>query len=633
MIKILTVLMFISIIADAQNRSEKYQQLPFGAVKPTGWLKRQMQKDMNGFVGNLDKLVPGLINDQIYGKDRLQKHSKVKDLGNLKDGDLEGDEQYKWWNSETQSNWWDGFIRNAILLNDEKALNKVRSYVKSILATQDEDGYLGIYDKETRYNFKSENGELWAKTTLLRGLLAYYEYSNDKKVWNAIERAVENVMLNYPINSSQPFYAGTEFAGGVAHGLTFTDVLDKMYQHTGNVKYLAYAEFLFNNFNHNFTSEQDVQLKNIFDSGYKLNCHGVHTYEHLRPLIIAAYYSKNNELLSALDIFLARINSATTITGGPIGDEWIAGRNADDTNTGYEYCSIHELLDSYCLLYRENGNKSYADKIENIFYNAAQGSRNPEYSSIAYLKTDNSYEMLGTRNGEVEPNKNQTRYKYSPTHQDVAVCCVPNAGRITPYFIQSSWMKENDSTIVAALLMPNMLSTEISGKKISIENMTKYPYQNNMLFKIKCENETNFTIKIRIPDWTKEIITKEKYIIEDGYAVIQRKFNKKDKVELKLSAGVRLSNDQKQKMYYSYGALIYAMPIKSVAIKGKKYINGFEDYLYKPGLRVSYSYYKNHMAEYSNNKIKVNLLNDGNNKVERIELIPFAKTILRQTSF
>jgi DUF1680 family protein len=175
---------------------EKYQKLPFGSIRPSGWLKDQMQKYMAGFIGKLDLLVPDLINEPIYGSDRLHKQSKTKNLGNLKpDNDTEN-EQYKWWNSETQSNWWDGYIRNAFLLDDRRAIEKVKKYIDSILATQDEDGYLGIYDKELRYKFTSENGELWSKATLYRGLLAYYEYVHDQKVWNALIRAVDNVMQN-----------------------------------------------------------------------------------------------------------------------------------------------------------------------------------------------------------------------------------------------------------------------------------------------------------------------------------------------------------------------------------------------------------------------------------------------------
>lgn len=80
--------------ASAQiNKTETYQYLPFGSIKPSGWLKIQIQKDLNGFVGNMDKLVPDLINDPIYGSGRLHKNSVSKDLGNLKAGDAGGEEQ------------------------------------------------------------------------------------------------------------------------------------------------------------------------------------------------------------------------------------------------------------------------------------------------------------------------------------------------------------------------------------------------------------------------------------------------------------------------------------------------------------------------------------------------------------
>ncbi|MBK8622466.1 MAG: hypothetical protein IPN79_12085 [Saprospiraceae bacterium] len=91
--------------------------------------------------------------------------------------------------------------------------------------------------------------------------------------------------------------------------------------------------------------------------------------------------------------------------------------------------------------------------------------------------------MLGTKNGETEPDRKQTRYKYSPAHQDVAVCCNPNAGRISPYFVQNSWMKENDTTFVATLLMPNVLESSVNGNIVIIENITEYPNQNEFKFK------------------------------------------------------------------------------------------------------------------------------------------------------
>jgi len=612
---------------------EKYQRLSFGSIKPAGWIKVQMQKDMEGFVGNLDKLVPELINESIYGRERLHTQSKSKDLGNLKAGNAAGDEQYKWWNSETQSNWRDGYIRNALLLDDKAAKEKVKTYINGILATQDEDGYLGIYDKGLRYKFISENGELWAKTTLYRGLLAYYEYTNDQKVWQALVRAVDNVMQNYPINHSQPFYAGKDFAGGVAHGLTFTDILDRMYQLTGDQKYVKYATFLYHNFSENFSSEKDAQLDNILDPKYTLQTHGAHTYEHLRPLLVAAYSSEDPILKKALDIYVSRIKKTTTMTGGAIGDEWIAGRTADATHTGYEYCSLQELMDSYCSLFQKSGNTELAGLTETIFYNAAQGSRNPDHSCIAYLKTDNSYEMLGTKNGEVETDKKQTRYKYSPAHQDVAVCCNPNAGRITPYFLQSMWLKENKNTLVASLLGPNTLKTSLLNSHVSIEEITDYPYKNQLKFKISLDKPLTFKIKVRKPHWASGIETSEKYHLENDFMVFERTFQTKDEIRINFRTVMKILTGANNEKYFSYGALIFAKPINAKAEKGRIYEKDFADLYYRPMDSVRFGFLENHNAKYMGGKLYVNLRNHSTGAIEKTELIPFGKTILRQVSF
>ena len=617
-----------------QNKvAEKYQILPFGSIKPSGWLKVQMQKDVDGFVGNLDKLVPDLINDPIYGSGRLHKNSKLKDLGNNKEGDTEGSEQYKWWNSETQSNWWDGYIRNVILLNDKKGLEKVHNYIQKILKSQDADGYIGIYDKELRYHFNSENGELWSKTTMYRGLLAYFEYSRDPKLWNAIVRAVDNVMTNYPKNNSSPYSSGKEFNGGVSHGLTFTDVLDKMYQITGNTKYTDYALFLYRDFCKTYQSEKDVQLENILNPNYKLQSHGVHTYEHLRPLIVAAYANKNIELQKALEIYIQRIEKSTTLTGGAIGDEWIAQRSANATQTGYEYCSLHELLDSYSVLFQKQGDIKTAEVIETIFYNAAQGSRNPDHSVIAYLKTDNSFEMDGTKNGEVEPNRKQTRYKYSPAHQDVAVCCNPNAGRITPYFIEKSWMKESDNVLVNVLLMPNIVETKIENQNVTIETVTEYPYQNKFIFKISNPNYRQFLIKIRKPSWALKVITNESYTLENEFLVIDRKLGKEDKIQIEFTAEINIKEDANKEKYFTYGSLFYAKPIEAIEQKGKSYLNNFDDLFYISKSKKSYQFINENNAKFDNGKIQIKAKDKFNNEIETIDLIPFGKTILRQVSF
>ena len=617
--------------------SESFQAIRFSEIKPTGWLKEQIENNLNGFTGHLDSLVPDLIlKDDIYDKNRLSKKIKSKDVGALSDsGDWQV--QFLWWNSETQSNWWDGYIRSAILANDVQHLAKIEKYIKKILSTQDADGYLGIYDKELRYKFNNENGELWSKTTLLRGLLAWYEYKKDKTILTAIERAVQNVMTNYPINTSHPFYSVNPNAGGLTHGLVFTDVLEELFQLTKNEKYRDYCLFLYKDFSEQDLNE-DAQYKKLIDSNYKLNDHGVHTYEHVRAVAAALYASGNPELKKVLNNFLKKINGTTTVSGGPVGDEWIGGRKADETNTGYEYCSLQELMNSYEDLFLKTGTSNFGDKAEQIFFNAAQGARNPDYSCIAYLKTDNSYYMTGGLNGDTT-NKKQTRYSYSPTHQDAAVCCVPNAGRIAPYYVQNMWMKDKN-TLLATLLGPCELQTNFNGKKINIEEITNYPFRHNLTFRINAEQPAHFILKIRKPEWAGKIISSEKYSIKNGFIIIDKLWNKNDSINISFPTEVLVKEDPKKEFYFIYGPLVLAHPIESVSTTTKVFsLPGFKNIQYNPVSPVIYYYTNSSVKPLGNNssdedlKFTTTLINSKTNSVEPVLLQPMGNTILRQVSF
>ena len=613
--------------------SPKFQPLRFSEIKPAGWLKKQMEENLAGFVGNLDELVPDLIaKDDIYGKDRLSKKIKSKNVGAISNGG-DWEVQFLWWNSETQSNWRDGYIRNAVLVYDEKHLKRIKLYVEKILQTQDKDGYIGIYDKELRYKFDDENGELWSKATLFRGLLAWYEYTQDRKVLIAIQRAVDDVMRNYPIDKSRPFYSKKGGSGGLTHGLAFTDVLDELYLITKDRRYPKYALFLYQNFSDE-KSDEDAQLSKLLDLKVPLRGHGAHTYEHLRSVASAYYASGDMNLKTALDNFLVKIRRTTTPSGAVIGDEFIAGREADATETGYEYCSLQELMNSYNDLLSKSGKSEFADDAERVFFNAAQGARHPSESCIAYLKTDNSYEMDGTRNGDTS-EKNQTRYKYSSVHQDAAVCCVPNAGRITPYFVQSMWMQDTEG-LAATLLGASEVSTKFNGKSITISEETEYPYQNSFKFKVENKSGQKFKLKIRKPNWTTTVESNSKFTEKKGFLEFEIT-EKSSEIKLKFEADVLVAPFKNQS-YVTYGALVFANPISEWEKVSEKYpLAGFPDRFYSAKDFVLYGLPKAADFRVVQNQglpeIETNLINLTTKTVERKNLVPMGKTILRQVTF
>lgn len=609
---------------------EKMEILPFGSVVPGGWIKKQIQQNLDGFTGHLDSLAPDLIvADDIYGSDRLTRKVKNKDVGALgNEGDWQV--QFLWWNSETQSNWRDGYIRSAILNHDEKHLKKIEAYIKKIIDSQDADGYLGIYDRELRYHFDNENGELWAQATLLRGLLAWYDYSHDQKVLDAILKSAANTMKGFPVNDSHPFYSKNPNVGGLSHGLTYTDVMEDLYRMTKNQQYLDYALFLYRDFSEQVLNE-DAQYSKLLQQDVMLKGHGVHTYEHLRSLAAAAYASGNPELFRAMKNFQQKIDLTTTASGGPVGDEWIAGKKADATTRGYEYCSLQELMNSYESLYAKSGESGYGDKIETLFFNAAQGARDPGASCIAYLKSDNSYAMTGGLNGD-ESDPKQTRYHYSPVHKEAAVCCVPNAGRIAPYYVSYMWLKE-EGALVASLLGPSEVTASVNGKSVKVTETTDYPYANKVVFTV--ESDSEFGLKIRKPEWAQKIKISVPYKEDGSYIVISKKWNGKEKITLEFFPEVTTQQDVNGEYFFTYGSLVLAHPIDANSEKTKTYaVSGFADYEYSPKALTVYEYAKPAKVKaLGNNRFETVLFNPGTGKAEKVVLTPVGETILRQVTF
>ncbi len=609
----------------------KLEQLPLNAVKPTGWLQQELQKNLNGFTGHLDSLVPDLIvKDDIYGKNRLSKDTKSKNVGAVAEaGDWQV--QYLWWNSETQSNWLDGLMRTAVLLNDPAALKRVGQIIDRLLATQDADGYLGIYDAALRYKFDQENGELWAKTTLYRVLLGWYEYTKDEKVLNAVLNAVDNVMLAYPIHQSHPFYSVNPDAGGLTHGLAFTDVLEQLYALTKKQGYMDYALFLYEDFSKQ-TLNEDAQFHKLLDIDLPLKGHGVHTYEHLRSVVAAYYASGNPAMQVALDHFLAKIKRTTSASGGPIGDEFIGGRVATGA-LGYEFCSLHELMAGWISLYTKSANGVYGNNAEHLFFNAALGNTHPSESAICYLKQDNAFSLTGGNNGDTT-DRHQTRYRYSPVHKEAAVCCVPNAGRIVPFYVQNMWMKDADG-LVASLLGPCEVHTTIKEHPVTIQVETEYPFGNAIKFKMRCPQPTQFALKIRKPAWAVGVQASLPYQELDGFLVFDQRWGNVD-FTLSFSSEIVRRETNQHAVYFESGPFVLCNVLSAKQEVTKTYaFAGLRESVYNPVQFAVLQYIREKVVLVANraHTFSTKLFNPDTGQKEAIMLEPMTRTILRQVTF
>lgn len=550
---------------------------------------------------------------------------------------------YQWWNSESQSNWRDGYVRSAILLDEPEYLEKTREYVDKILSTQDEDGYLGIYDSELRYQFTGENGELWAQSTLFRGLLACYEGLRDESILEKVRKAADYTMERYPKDASHPFDL-KEPKGGAGHGLTIVDSYVWLYEITEDKKYLEYAVWLYEDYSEYLLLNRDMQIANLQNPFYFFQEHAAHTFEHMRAVIHAACTKEEHRPL--LDMLVHKLPYYLTPSGGPIGDERIHGRTADATWTGYEFCTVQELIATYSLLAEKTGDMYWNDQIEWLYFNAAEGMKHPVDSSIMYLKTDNCYIADGHKHPDCA--EYNLSYSYSPTHLKTAMCCVPNMGRCTPYFVQSL-LRMTEDGFCAVGYSPYVYRGTYKGVQVCIQQESDYPKELSTCFHIQASESVSFALHLRLPSWAKKMMVNGKtYENIAGMCreiVIEQEW-RDDRIEILFEAELQFRTDLKEDTYVTYGPILYALPLPAQeAILKDLEVPGFHDKLYIPQNRKleklairgedrkAFRYMRKDAKAWWNASCILGLFTDEEGSKVEMEMVPMARTTLRKITW
>ena len=643
------------------KRSEiepKFKNLSVKDIKPEGWIKSIMVQDISeGFVSNLDKLAPKLMNDDAFNTARRKNSMDIPSVGNQELTGEEWEISMQWWAGETLGNWWDGYLRNAYMTYNKQAISKINDIVKHLLSNQDKDGYLGIYSEKMRYKHKGSNGELWSQTTLFRMLLGYYEFTGDKKVLQAVEKAMALTMKEYNKYKKNPFNISVDY-GGVSHGLMMTDVCETLYRITKNKKYNEYAVYLYQDFSEHPINRafNDVRYGLLMEKDSLFQSHSAHTYEHLRSVLIAKQLTGYRELDDAFNSAMKKLSYCILPSGAGIGDEWIAGIEAEPNSTAVEFCGMTELRIFYTSALQKTGDIAYADKAEKITFNAMQGARNSTGKGITYCKTDNCY-ILNGKSPHSGFKEKDGRYKYSPTHSDMAVCCNPSYGRNLPYFVSNMWMKANDG-IAALLYGPSTLTTNYNGVNLKVEELTNYPFSDDIEFVITMDTEVDFNFYLRKPNWTKKMtiaVSGAEITQEEGYYIIHKKWKTNDTIKVSFVNEIFPVISKNKETAIQRGALVYALEIPHKEEIIKEYeIEGFNDYL----VYATDELYKNLtllMPENDNsfglkyvadeNPTNPNPWYNGNtyltgefyntelNKLMKVKLVPMGSTILRRVTF
>ena len=553
-----------------------YEYLPLGAVKPAGWIRRQLVRDFEqGFLGCLDRLTDHAASD-LFGKGKLKGYRV----------NAQGEKEFipqEWWPAETEAVWMDGLVRMAFLTGHEPAIRKARAWVDHLLENQEEDGYIGIYQKETRFNHEVDNGELWTQSRALRVLLAFYEFTGEARALEAAKRAMALTMRHYGPDRGS-YFGIDKPRGATGHGLMIVDVLEWLYRLTGERRYVDFAEFLYRDFSENFSFDRhgDARLPHLLDRERGLVGHTPHVAEHMRVPLLLHAVTGTDIYRQAYENGFAKTAEYTVPSGAlHSGEDENLHNLPPEPHMPYEYCGVTELVNSLQSRIEKTGDVRHADQLESLVMNAGQGARFADGTAITYFSRDNRREATSEGCGG--------RLKFSPTHEDVAVCCTPNAAKLLPYYVNRMWMRADDGevpTLVALCYGPSVLETELGGTNVRIEQRTAYPFDTTLEFVVTPERPVRAALRLRVPVWAGEVTLEAdgaEFAAGDGLRTVTKTWQPGDTVRVNFEAPVRTVKAINGEIALQRGPLLYALPIKEERQALKAYpVEGFADWTLTP---------------------------------------------------
>jgi hypothetical protein len=438
-----------------------FTPLPVGAVRPAGWLARQLRIQADGLSGHLDEFWPDVAQSQWFG------------------GAAEGWERAPYW--------LDGAIPLAWQLEDAALKARITSHVAYMVDHQRDDGWFAPYPLDAT----TKRYDLWAILLVNKVLAQYHDATGDDRVLQASLRSLRALHAGMDATPLYDWGRFRWFEGLVPayHAWERTreawllDLAGKLRQQ--GVDYAA------------IVSTSDFRTPTPRRGLWKWAKHGVNTAMATKAAALswrldqrAADRGFAGHMLDVLDQYHGQV------TGMFAADECLAGKNPLQ---GSELCAVVEFMYSMEHLVSVFGESRYADRLERLAFNALPAEISPDGWSHQYVQQVNQAQCT------VNPD-----YGWSTNGPDSNIfglapnygCCTANMHQGWPKFTAHLWMRTPDDGLAAIAWAPCRIATTVRGVPVDVLVETDYPFRDSITAHVTVGRPARFPLVLHIPGWT-----------------------------------------------------------------------------------------------------------------------------------
>jgi hypothetical protein len=508
-----------------------FVKLPVGAIRPQGWLRKQLELEAEGFSGHLHEL-SGFLREEgnAWLSPKGEGHSGWEEL----------------------PYWLKGYGDLGYVLANERIIKDARRFVEAALASQREDGWFG-----PRSNLHSEDDgktgkpDVWPNMIMLNVLQSYYEYSGDKRVLQLMTK-----YLRWELD------------------LPEEDFLPGSWQKVRGGDNLASVYWLYNITGEPWLLELAAKIHRRtipWEKGVA-NWHGVNICQSFREPAVYYQQSKDAKHLAAT---VANYDTVMDLYGQVPGGMFGADENCrtgfGDPRQCAESCSMVEMMLSAEMLLRITGEALWADRCEEVAFNSLPASMTPDLKSLRYLTGPN--QILSDRHNKAPGVQNGgAMMLFDPrSHR----CCQHNVAHGWPYFTENLWQAAPGNGLAAVMYAPCQVKAKVGdGTEVTITETTRYPFEDSIEMTIATPTPVAFPLYLRVPEWCSSLAVKINGKALAGsvgpgfYMRIDRTWSNGDKLAVHLPMKIEITKWSKNHDSVSVqrGPLTYSLQI------GEKYV-------------------------------------------------------------
>ena len=513
-------------------------------IKPTGWLKRQLQIQAEGLSGHLDKIWPD-VRDSAW-------------IGGPKEG----------W--ERVPYWLDGFIPLAYLLENEDMISRAQKYIDAILEAQKEDGWICPCEDNQR-----ETYDTWAVQLISKVLTVYCECSGDERIPVVVYRILKNYYELLSAGKIRLFNWGKArwFECFIAIRFTYARYPEEWLLDLAKILKDQGTDF------NQITDHWKRPLNkwawetHIVNMGMMLKAEAVS-----HDLLGLPYTDEAEKFRTILDEYNG------TPVGLFTGDECLSGRSPIQ---GTELCSAVEMMYSYELLYAHTGDPKWAERLEMVAFNALPATISDDMWTHQYDQMSNQIAC------QKFPGKSLFRTNDSEAHlfglEPHYGCCTANFNQGWPKLACATFMHQGD-TVISAVPIPSELKTG----DVHILLETNYPFENS--FRYTVSGEKDYTFKVRVPGFARNLRVNGQAVSDSGELTFAVKAGEEQVIGITFETLPYMEKRPYDLCTVKCGSLVFSVPVAFEKVMHEYERNGVErkfpycDYEYVPQSEWNYAY-------------------------------------------